>query len=55
MSKDMGKRSPQLYYIKMNFFFDLATFLIYLCVSLYQDFFLRNCLREYIPKSVMAS
>ena len=22
MSKDMGKRSPQIYCIKMNFFFD---------------------------------
>ena len=53
MSKDMEKRLPQLYYIKMKISYDLGiwqsespwqrndaiTFFIYLCVSLYQEFF----------------
>ena len=72
MSKDTGKRLPQLYYIKMEISYDLGfflqsespwerndamTFLIYLCVSLYQEFFLRNRLREFVPAinaSIMA-
>ena len=36
---------------------DAMTFLIYLCVSLYQEFFLRNRLREFVPAinaSIMA-
>ena len=36
---------------------DAIWFFIYLCVSLYQEFFLRNCLREFVPAiiaSVMA-
>ena len=53
MSKDMEKRLPQLYYIKMKILMiwvllqseapwqrnDAITFFIYLCVSLYQEFF----------------
>ena len=41
MSKDMEKRLPQLYYIKMKISYDLGfiTFFIYPCVSLYQEFF----------------
>ena len=54
MSKDMEKRFLQLYYIKMKIFFmisvllqsespwqrnDAITYFIYLCVSLYQEFF----------------
>ena len=53
MSKDMGKRLSQLYYIKMKTSYDLGfiaigvaverndaiTFFIYLCVSLLQEFF----------------
>ena len=53
MSKDMGKRLPQLYYIKMKFLMiwvllqsespwqrnNAITFFIYLCVSLYREFF----------------
>ena len=53
ISNDMGKRLPQLYYIKMKISYDLdfiaigvtiatndaVTFFIYLCVSLYQEFF----------------
>ena len=49
----MGKRLPQLYYIKMKISYDLGfvaigvamatndaiTFFIYRCVSLYQEFF----------------
>ena len=35
--------------------YDAMTFFIYLCVSLYQEFFyLRNCLREYVP-AIIAS
>ena len=64
MSKDTGKRLPQLYYIKMEISYDLGfllqsespwerndaiTFFIYLCVSLYQEFFLKNRLREFVP------
>ena len=30
------------------------TFFIYLCVSLYQEFFLRNRLRQYVP-AIIAS
>ena len=33
---------------------DAITFFIYLCVSLYQDFFLRNRLREFVP-AIIAS
>ena len=36
---------------------DAITFFIYLCVSLYQDFFLKNHLREFVPNiiaSIMA-
>ena len=33
---------------------DAITFFIYLCVSLYQEFFWRNCLREYVP-AIIAS
>ena len=33
---------------------DAITFFIYLCVSLYQEFFLRNRLREFVP-SIIAS
>ena len=54
MSKDMGRRLPQLCYIKIKFLIiwvllqsespwqrnDAITFFIYLCVSLYQEFFL---------------
>ena len=61
MSKDMGKRSPQIYCIKMILFLirvllqsespwqrdDSITNFIYLCVSLNQEFFSRNRLREY--------
>ena len=53
MNKDMEKRFPQLYYIKMKILMvwvllqsespwqhnDTITFFIYLCVSLYQKFF----------------
>ena len=55
MSKDMGKRLPQLYYIKMKISYDLGFIIyyrsrhgnamtplcifIYVCVSLYQEFF----------------
>ena len=41
MSKDIEKRLPQLYYIKMKISYDLGfiTFFIYPCVSLYQEFF----------------
>ena len=47
MSKGKEKRLPQLYYIKMKISYDLGfiairvaiTFFIYLCVSLYQEFF----------------
>ena len=49
-SKDMGKRLPQLYYVKMKISLDL----IHLCVSLYQEFFLRNRLREFVP-AIIAS
>ena len=51
-SKDMGKRLPKLYYIKMKNSYDLGFIAIgdamvtnnaitffYLCVSLYQEFF----------------
>ena len=34
--------------------YDAITFVIYLCVSLYQEFFLRNRLREYVP-AIIAS
>ena len=68
MSNDMGKRLPQLYYIKMKISYDLGllqsespwqrndaiTFFIQLCVSLYQEFFLRNRLREFVP-AIIAS
>ena len=54
MSKDMGRRLPQLCHIKIKFLIiwvllqsespwernDAITFFIYLCVSLYQEFFL---------------
>ena len=33
---------------------DVITFFIYLCVSLYQEFFLRNRLREFVP-AIIAS
>ena len=33
---------------------DAITFFIYLCVSLYQEFFLRNRLREFVP-AIIAS
>ena len=33
---------------------DAITFFIYLCVSLYQEFFLRNRLREFVP-TIIAS
>ena len=33
---------------------DTITIFIYLCVSLYQEFFLRNCLREFAP-AIIAS
>ena len=33
---------------------DAITFFIYLFVSLYWEFFLRNCLREYVP-AIIAS
>ena len=52
MSKDMGKRLPQPYYIMMKISYDMGfiairvamtndaiTLFIYLCVSLYQEFF----------------
>ena len=51
MSKDMGKRLTQLYYIKMKT--PLRIF-IYLCVSLYQESFWRNHLRDYVP-AIIAS
>ena len=68
MSKDMGRRLPQLCYIKIKFLIiwvllqsespwqrnDAITFFIYLCVSLYQEFFLRNRLKEYVP-AIIAS
>ena len=62
MSKDMEKRLPQLYYTKMKISYELgfiaigvvSTFFIYLCVSLYQEFFWRNRLREYVP-AIIAS
>ena len=41
-SKDVVKRLPQLY---SN---DAITFFTFLCVSLYQEFFLMNRLREYV-------
>ena len=44
----MGKRLPQLYYVKMKISLDL----IHLCVSLYQEFFLRNRLREFVPSMI---
>ena len=58
----MGKRLPQLYYKKMKILMilvllhsespwqpnDAITFFIYLCVSQYYEFFLRNRLREYV-------
>ena len=64
----MEKRLPQLYYIKMNISYELGfsqsespwqsndaiTFFISLCVSLYQEFFLRNRLWEYLP-AIIAS
>ena len=64
----MGKTLPQLYCIKMKSSYDLdfnalespwqrndaITFFIYLCVSLYQEFFLRNRLREFVP-AIIAS
>ena len=37
---------------------EAITFFIYLCVSLYQEFFLRNRLREFVPAiiaSIMAN
>ena len=33
---------------------DAITFFIYLCVSLYQEFFLRNRIREFVP-AIIAS
>ena len=68
MSKDMGKKLPQLYFIKMKISYDLRfiaigvamqrndaiTFFIYLCVSLYREFFLRNRLREFVS-AIIAS
>ena len=60
----MGKRLPQLYYIKMKISYDLGfitigvamatldtiTFLIYLSVSLYQEFFEEIALASmYLP------
>ena len=33
---------------------DAIAFFIYLCVSLYQEFFLRNRLREFVP-TIIAS
>ena len=33
---------------------DAITFLFYFCVSLYQEFFLRNRLREFVP-AIIAS
>ena len=55
----MGKRLPQLYYIKMKISYDLGfiviespwqrndaiPFFIYLCVSLYQEFFFKKSLK----------
>ena len=52
MSKDIEKRFPQLFYIKMKISYDLGfiaigvvmqrnhamTFFVYLCVSLHQEF-----------------
>ena len=68
MIKDMEKRLPQLYYIKMKFLMiwvlsqsespwqlnDAIKFFIYLCVSLYQEVFLRNRLREYVPAIIVS-
>ena len=62
LSKDMGKRLPQLYHIKIKFRMiwvllqsespwqcnDAITFFIYLSVSLSQEFFLRNRFREFV-------
>ena len=31
---------------------DAITFFIYLCVSLYREFFLRNRLREFVPAMI---
>ena len=58
----MGKRLPQLYYVKMKISYDLyfiaigvakqrndaIALFIYLCVSLYQESFLRHRFREYV-------
>ena len=57
ISKDMGKRLSQLYHIKIKISYDLGfiaiawqrneaiTFFIYLCVSLYQEFFFKKSLK----------
>ena len=59
MSKDMEKGLPQMYYIKMNISYDLSfiaigvamatydaiAFFIYLCASLYQEFFFEKSLK----------
>ena len=64
----MEKGLQQLYYIKMKISYDLGliaigvtmasndaiTFSIYLSVSLYQGFFFKNRLREFVP-AIIAS
>ena len=66
MSKDMVKRLPQLYFIKIEISYDLGFIaigvamatqwrhyvFIYLCVSLYLDVCQRNRLREYVPSII---
>ena len=67
--KDMGKRFPQLYYIKMKISYDLLQsespwqlndaiwFLFIFAFLCIRSFFLRNRLREFVPgiiSSIMA-
>ena len=69
MGKDVGKRLPQLYYIKMKISYDLGfiaigvaiamkrrhyVFYLSLCFSVPRFFFLRNRVREFIP-TIIAS
>ena len=68
MSKDRGKRLPQLYYIKMKISYDLGFIAIGVAMATYRrhyvcylplsfsvpGVFLRNRLREYVP-AIIAS
>ena len=62
MSKDMGKRLPQLYHITMKICYDLGFIAVKVAMATlrrhdvfyFSFFFLRNRLREFVP-AIIAS